>query len=596
MLPSPTLYGTVDAPKAEESPVRPPAAVWGHPALWIAALCVVVFAFQGSRSLWEPDEGRYAAVAWEMVATGDWLTPHLNPEVPHFTKPPLTYWAIAGAIRWLGPVDWAVRLPNALAFIATVLLCWRLGRRLTPRSAALPAIVQATSLAPFMAANVVTTDTLLALWETVAVFGFVADQWDTPRPRWGRPLMWLGFGLAFLTKGPPALLPLLAIAAFLVSQHGMRGLARLWSPIGWLLFAVVGCGWYVLVIHRRPDLLTYFLGDEIAGRIAGEHGRHSGWRGPLEVYLPTLLLGTLPWSPLLLWRRRRRPLLRPWPLEERFLALWIGLPLAVFVLAGSRLPLYVLPLFVPLSLAIARHLEMPWPLQRLQLGLLLAAVLSLVGLKAAVATLPGQVDTRALAKSLAPFHPSEVVFVDRDPKWSVSYYLQCTVERADFQSRIWNETAYRPLSESLAHELDEREEGSVFLVTPQEVEAFLAVLAEHHWMASRAGSFDGMEMLTTQPVQGDVARSGYRQLASAPPEEPGHQDHGGGRDHAELPGQVPGNPLRPGERVEEALQKGVVAPMEDHSGPDTARPEAQPGEDEAGGDRHQGEGDQAEGG
>src|SRR5262245_44388637 len=34
--------------------------------------------FLGTRGLWEPDEGRYAAVAWEMVASGDYLTPTLN--------------------------------------------------------------------------------------------------------------------------------------------------------------------------------------------------------------------------------------------------------------------------------------------------------------------------------------------------------------------------------------------------------------------------------------------------------------------------------------------------------------------------------------
>jgi hypothetical protein len=47
--------------------------------------------FLGSRGLWEPDEGRYAAMAWEMAASGDYVTPTLN-GVPHFTKPPLTYW------------------------------------------------------------------------------------------------------------------------------------------------------------------------------------------------------------------------------------------------------------------------------------------------------------------------------------------------------------------------------------------------------------------------------------------------------------------------------------------------------------------------
>ncbi|MBK6435618.1 MAG: hypothetical protein IPF83_06940 [Rhodanobacteraceae bacterium] len=33
------------------------------------------FAFQGSRGLWETDEGRYTQVAMEMLRSGDYITP-----------------------------------------------------------------------------------------------------------------------------------------------------------------------------------------------------------------------------------------------------------------------------------------------------------------------------------------------------------------------------------------------------------------------------------------------------------------------------------------------------------------------------------------
>ncbi|MEY4467341.1 MAG: hypothetical protein RIR21_1134, partial [Pseudomonadota bacterium] len=39
--------------------------------LWLVATSWV-------RPLSLPDEGRYAGVAWEMVRSGDWLTPTLN--------------------------------------------------------------------------------------------------------------------------------------------------------------------------------------------------------------------------------------------------------------------------------------------------------------------------------------------------------------------------------------------------------------------------------------------------------------------------------------------------------------------------------------
>ncbi|MCB1566872.1 MAG: glycosyltransferase, partial [Xanthomonadales bacterium] len=111
-------------------------------------------------------------------------------------------------------------------------------------------------------------------------------------------LMWVGFGLAFLTKGPPALLPWLAIAALELFGNRRRGLP-LFALEGPLLFGVLAFGWFALVTVEQPALLNYFLGQEVAKRIAGDgFGRNSQWYGWLLVYAPTVLLGSLPWT----WR------------------------------------------------------------------------------------------------------------------------------------------------------------------------------------------------------------------------------------------------------------------------------------------------------
>src|SRR5712675_1722292 len=48
----------------------------------------------GAPALWEPDEGRYAEIAREMVVTRDYVTPRNNFEL-YFEKPPLMYWCDA---------------------------------------------------------------------------------------------------------------------------------------------------------------------------------------------------------------------------------------------------------------------------------------------------------------------------------------------------------------------------------------------------------------------------------------------------------------------------------------------------------------------
>jgi 4-amino-4-deoxy-L-arabinose transferase-like glycosyltransferase len=51
-------------------------------ALWLASL--------DTRGLFVPDEGRYAQIPREMLASGDWVTPRLD-GLKYFEKPPLQY-------------------------------------------------------------------------------------------------------------------------------------------------------------------------------------------------------------------------------------------------------------------------------------------------------------------------------------------------------------------------------------------------------------------------------------------------------------------------------------------------------------------------
>ncbi|MEJ2722517.1 MAG: phospholipid carrier-dependent glycosyltransferase [bacterium] len=216
--------------------------------LVLSAACA--FAFQGSRGLYDDTEGRYAEIAREMLATGNYLEPTLDHH-PHWTKPPLTYWAIAGGIRAIGRSAWGVRLFNAVAFVITVLAVAACAGALWNVDVGfVTGLVYVSSFMPVIGASVVTPDTLLVMWETLAVLCYIKAYRTSSRSTraWTRA-MWVAFGLAFFTKGPPALVPCMALIVF--HWHARRPFA-LFDLAGLSAFAVIGFWWFVLEAIPRP--------------------------------------------------------------------------------------------------------------------------------------------------------------------------------------------------------------------------------------------------------------------------------------------------------------------------------------------------------
>ncbi len=399
----------------------------------------LVLAGLGLRGIWESDEGRYAAAAVRMADSGDWLTPRLDLDQPHLTKPPLTYWAIAVSTTLLGRSEFAARLPNAIAFLLTVLLLLRLGPDFAPQRPWLPGLIYATAPVTVLGAGVITTDTLLTLFEVAAVFCW----WQSRREpaRWIL-LMWLAFGLGFMTKGPPALLPLIAISVFHLARGERPALKTLFALPGVAVFLLIGGWWFALLIARDPSLAGWFFGHEFIDRFASRvHDRNPQWYAPITVYLPVLLGGLLPWV-LLAWRGRRGPWLaesgwwRSQPPDRVWLALWFVLPFIVFCLSQSRQPGYMLPLFAPLALMLGRTLAPRFDLATIGArAVLVLAVALTLGLQLWLGQWQYYKDSRALRDLLvaeAGLTASDrVLFVDRWPQWGLRFYLPISIGHVD---------------------------------------------------------------------------------------------------------------------------------------------------------------------
>jgi len=453
--------------------------------LWIVVAVVLIYAcaFQGTRAIYSPDEGRYTDVAIGMLDDGDWLKPMVHPEFVHMTKPPVTYWAIGASLGLLGRSEFAARLPNALAFAGTIFLMFWLGKRITPNQRWLPALIYATFVFPSLASNIVTTDTLLTFFETLQLAAFAAWYWPdaSMSERNARWLFWFGAALAFLTKGPPGLLLLLGCLVFTGMDGGFARLRRLLRWDGLLAFVVIGGSWYGIEVARDPAMLHYFLVDEVVDRIATDKMHRNGaWYDGFKIYLPTLLVGTLPWLPVaawMAWQKKRTPKIF-WRTsgEFRWLTLCFCLPLIVFMVSRSRLPLYILPLFPVLACMLSLAIEQVNVRRTWLTAMLVLWAGVLVGGRAASVLLDAHDDDKKLAQALSavlPAHPAEVAFVEVAPRYGLRFYLGATIERLTLPGR-----RMLPSSEDFSEEMREDEGCRVLLVDNANLPATLQTLAD----------------------------------------------------------------------------------------------------------------------
>jgi 4-amino-4-deoxy-L-arabinose transferase len=403
----------------------------------VAALAAVTaFSFQGSRGLYESTEGRYALCAKEMVQGGNWFVPTLG-GVPHWSKPPLAYWPISAGLKLFGMNEWGARAFGALAFVITALMVGFLAASMWDvETGRLAGIIYATSVFPVLEAYALNADTLLVLWEVCAIACFWSAVRRPSGGRLGINAMWVFLGLGFLTKGPPALMPFIPIVVIRWARRRAGPPLRVLTPEGVLLFVATGLLWYGLMMWNHPSLFSYYLKDEIVGRVAGaKFNRSPEWYQPLRLYLPPLALGAGLWSFFLWAGFRKRRLYRPeaWRHALRqgdvplLLAAWFLIPLIIFSLSRSRLPGYVLPLFVPLVLFTARHVRSVAPPARRVLGVALASAAVIVVAKGLA---PHLSDTRRdmralwqLCRAADPAGSARVVLLTTDRMLGLDFYL-----------------------------------------------------------------------------------------------------------------------------------------------------------------------------
>jgi 4-amino-4-deoxy-L-arabinose transferase-like glycosyltransferase len=330
--------------------------------LWwlIIAVALIWFANLEYRTLVKPDEGRYAEIPREMVASGDWTTPRLN-DLKYFEKPPLQYWATAIAYTVFGEHQWTSRLWAGLTGFAGIFLVWFAGSRLFGHEAGgYAALLVGSSMLYVLIGHINTLDMGVTFFITLGIVGLLIGQTRVAKreQRNWMLLAWAGMALAVLSKGLMGIvLPGAALFIYCVAERDFSVLKRMhWLP-GLAVFLLIAAPWFYLVMKANPEFFgRFFIYEHYTRFTTKDLGRYQPW----YYFVPILLSGALPWTVLMFdtllraWRRGRQPgkLFN----VERFLLIWAVFIYLFFTVSGSKLPSYLLPMFPALALLMGKRI------------------------------------------------------------------------------------------------------------------------------------------------------------------------------------------------------------------------------------------------
>lgn len=335
---------------------------WRHPLGLVALVFAASVLLAGSFPLIDPDEGRNAEVAREMVASGDLVVPHLA-AMPYLDKPPALFWGTAAAIRILGTTPLAARMPAAVAAAITLLILAGLGLAQRDRAFALRAVALAAA-APLFAVHsaYVIFDMPLTLCVTVLWTSLARELDLGPHPG-RRTLMFLAVALGVLLKGP------VMLAWAVGGSLGAALMLRRWDPLrwlgwwpGWLAVAALAGGWFALASARHPEYWRYaFLEESFERMTSGSFGREQPWW-----FVPAVLVGgALPWSLGTPWAEPRVRGVEA--RNDRTVRVALGFLLfaiVFFTLSRSKLTTYLLPAMPILAWLAAAAWSDPRPQRR----------------------------------------------------------------------------------------------------------------------------------------------------------------------------------------------------------------------------------------
>ncbi len=249
----------------------------------------------GTRSLYNPDEGRYAEIAKEMVQRNDWVEPRLF-NVDYLAKPILFYWLTMISFKSFGFTEFTARLmPVLFGLLGILATFWFTLKTTDKRTAIFSTLILASNIWYLQVSRFMVIDMVFTFFIVTCLYSYYLAFHRIGNHKVYYTLFYLGLGMAFLTKGFACFILVgFPLGLYLLFSKQIRfPRNKLLHLFGIFLFLVTTGAWLIPIYIREPDFFRIFVIHEHLQRFTSTDFEH---QQPWYFFITLVPVLFIPWT------------------------------------------------------------------------------------------------------------------------------------------------------------------------------------------------------------------------------------------------------------------------------------------------------------
>ena len=327
------------------------------------SLCFLIY-FQGVIKLpvMDRDEARFATASKTMLIDKDFIDIKMVHE-KRYKKPIGIYWSQTLMNSFFGnyPYDkiWIYRLPSILGIFIGILLIYTFIRKIENESTAfLTAFFLIFSFLAISEIHQSKTDGLLFLFIGICnliIYKLISVKKISLHYKL---LFWIAMSFGILIKGPIIIIFTICPLLIFSIVKKINFIKNIWSNFGFVLLILITIPWFVMINIKSGGAFWYeSIGNDLLNKVKSgqeSHGFPPGYYSlllfiffwPGSVFIINLFLQT---------KDKYQDIIKKDDFSF-YLIISFGFPLIIFELIPTKLPHYIFPSYLPLSILVAKSI------------------------------------------------------------------------------------------------------------------------------------------------------------------------------------------------------------------------------------------------